>query len=392
MPPARRGCDESMTNGGEHTSRECVRCVYGTAVVPDLTFDQNGVCCMCLRYDRELSTRVRAGSAGRELLAARVEQIRHRGKSRPYDCIIGVSGGTDSTYVAYLTKELGLRALAVHLDNGWDSELAVANIERTLSILGIDLETEVLNWPEFRDLQIAFLRASTPDGEIPTDHAIQAVLWRVAARYEVSTVLSGMNFATESTSFPLQWAYGHSDWRYIKDVHRRFGTVALNSYPHFTLGYLGYVSVVRRVRTLSVLNYVDYDKTKAQQTISTELGWRDYGGKHHESIYTRFFQGYVLPRKFGIDKRYAHLSDLVRSAKMSRAEAVAELALPPYDPELQEQDRRYVLKKLRLSEADFSAIMQAAPRSFRDFQNNYHRVSRLKKLVGRLRSRGLYDL
>jgi N-acetyl sugar amidotransferase len=381
-----------MSDGGEATPQECIRCVFNTSVVPDLTFDRHGTCSMCLRYDRESSIRVKTGAEGRQLLADRVAQIQRRGASRPYDCIIGVSGGTDSTYVALLTKELGLRALAVHLDNGWDSELAVANIERTLSTLGIDLETEVLNWPEFRDLQLAFLRSSTPDGEIPTDHAIQAVLWRTAARYGVSTVISGMNFATESTSFPQQWAYGHADWRYIKDVHRRYGSVPLSSYPHFTLGYLGYVSVVRRVRTLSVLNYVDYDKAAAQQVIASDLGWRDYGGKHHESIYTRFFQGYVLPRKFGIDKRYAHVCDLVRSGKLSREDALAELARPPYDPAVQEQDRRYVLKKLRLSDAEFSAIMDAPPRTYHDFQNNYHRVARLKGLVGRLRTRGLYDL
>lgn len=208
-----------------------------------------------------------------------------------------MSGGTDSTYVAFLVKQYGLRPLAVHLDNGWDSEMAVRNIQGCIADLGIDLETHVIDWEEFRDLQLSFLRGSTPDGEVPSDHAIQALMWRSAADYGVRTIVSGMNFTTESTTVPPHWAYGHSDWRYISDVHSKFGSVRLKRSPHYNLQYLMYVNAVKRVRSLSILNYMEYDKHSVQALLKEEVGWQDYGGKHHESIYTRFFQGYVLPVK-----------------------------------------------------------------------------------------------
>jgi N-acetyl sugar amidotransferase len=300
-----------------------------------------------------------------------------------------VSGGVDSTYVAYLVKQLGLRALAVHFDNGWNSELAVKNIEHVLNKLGIDLFTYVVDWPEFRDLQVAFLKASTPDGEIPTDHAIFALLWRQASRRGIRYIISGMNFATESISIP-DWAYGHSDWRYIKDVHRRFGTQKLRTYPHFSLPYLFFVNIIRRVRTVSILNYVDYRKEEAMTLLQEQLGWRYYGGKHHESIYTRFYQGYVLPRKFGIDKRYAHLSDLINAGQMTREAAQQELAGPPYPEEVQRQDLAYVTKKLGLSAAQFDEIMRAGRKSFRDYRNSFQIVRIIKDLANWLRKSGLY--
>ncbi len=354
-----------------------------------IEFDPRGVCNHCRRYDQLLSSRVTAGEAGRRALATIVEDMKRAGQGRDYDCIIGVSGGVDSTYVAYLVRELRLRALAIHFDNGWNSELAVKNIEQVLKKLQIDLFTYVVDWPEFRDLQVAFLRASTPDGEIPTDHAINALLWGEASRRGIRYIVSGMNFATESISIP-DWAYGHSDWRYVKDVHRRHGTTRLRSYPHFSLPYIFYVNMIRRIRTVSILNYVDYSKDQAMDLLQKQLGWRYYGGKHHESIYTRFYQGYVLPKKFGIDKRYGHLSDLINAGQLSRDAALAEVQAPPYPEEQQRQDLAYVTKKLGLSAAQFEEIMQADRRSFRDFRNSYWMVQFMKKVVNRLRKQGIY--
>ena len=368
---------------------ECVRCVMNDSVDRTLVLDAAGVCHHCLRYDALLPRRVRSGAAGKEYLERRVEQIRAAGRGLDYDCVLGVSGGADSTFVAYLVKEMGLRALAVHLDNGWNSELAVANIRGALDWLGMDLDTEVLDWPEFRDLQLAFLKASTPDGEIPTDHAIQALLWRSAVKHGTKTIISGMNFRTEAFSNP-EWAYGHSDWTYIRDVHRKHGTVPLKHYPHYGLGHLLYLNA-RGVRTLSILNYVDHDKASATRTITDKLGWRDYGGKHHESVYTRFFQGYVLPTKFGIDKRYAHLSDLVKSGQLDRDAAKAELQTPPYPVELQQQDLVFVTKKLGLTTESFDALMALPVRCFRDYKNSYGKVQLMRRAVNVLRSKGLYD-
>lgn len=367
----------------------CARCIMDTTADTGIEFDEHGVCNHCRRYDQLHSSRVAAGEKGRRALAEIVEAIKRAGRGREYDCIIGVSGGVDSTYVAYLVRELGLRALAVHFDNGWNSELAVKNIEHVLKKLGIDLFTYVVDWPEFRDLQVAFLKASTPDGEIPTDHAINALLWREASRRRIRYIISGMNFATESISIP-DWAYGHSDWRYIRDVHRRFGTTRLRSYPHFSLPYLLFVNLVRRLRTVSILNYVDYRKDEAMALLENELGWKYYGGKHHESIYTRFYQGYVLPRKFGIDKRYGHLSDLINAGQVSREDALCEIEAPPYPEDLQRQDLAYVAKKLGLTAEQFTEIMAAPRRSFRDFRNSYGFVQFMRNTVNRLRRRGLY--
>jgi len=379
-----------MTATTARTFRRCTRCIMDTVADKSIVFNEQGLCHHCQRYDRLLPSRVLSGEAGRRALAARVEKIKRDGRGREYDCIIGVSGGVDSTYVAYLVKELGLRALAVHVDNGWDSELAVKNIERALNKLSIDLVTHVLDWEEFRDLQIAFLKASTPDGEIPTDHAIVSVLWREATNRRIRHIVSGMNFATESISVP-DWAYGHTDWPYIKDVHRLYGTVPLKTFPRIPLPYLlFYVNLARRVRTMSILNYVDYRKEAAVEFLQNHLGWVYYGGKHHESIYTRFYQGYVLPRKFGVDKRYGHLSDLINAGQMSREAALEEIQNPPYQEELQARDLEYVCKKMGFTPAQFDEIMATPPKSFRAYRNSFERVQMLRHAVNWFRKMGLY--
>ena len=369
--------------------RACSRCIMDTVADPKISFTERGLCHHCQRYDELVSTRRLQGEHGHQALQKLVGQIQAAGRGKEYDCIIGVSGGVDSTYVAWLVKHHGLRPLAVHFDNGWNSELATKNIERVLRNIEIDLYTYVADWKEFRDLQRAFLEASTPDGEIPTDHAISALLWSEATKRGIKYIISGMNFATESISVP-DWSYGHSDWRYIRDVHRRFGRAELKTYPHFSLPFLFYVNVLRGIRIVSILNYVDYNKEQAMQLLQNELGWKDYGGKHHESIYTRFFQGYILPRKFGVDKRYGHLSDLINAGQITRAQALAEMQRPPYPENLQQEDLVYVMKKLRLSQEQFESIMQAPTHSFRNYQNLYEPVQMLRKTVNQLRKHHLY--
>lgn len=368
---------------------ECRRCIMSTLADRSIEFDSLGICNHCRRYDELITTRTLSGAAGKAALDQIVGRIRRAGRGREYDCIVGVSGGVDSTYVAYLVKQLGLRPLAIHFDNGWDSELAIKNIERVLRVLDIDLHTHVVDWHEFRDLQLAFLRASTPDGEIPTDHGIFATLWTEAAKRGIRYIVSGMNFATEAVSVP-DWSYGHQDWRYIRDVHRIFGTVPLTTYPHYSLSGLAWMTVARRIRTVSILNYVDYHREEAMRLLQDQLGWIYYGGKHHESVYTRFWQGYVLPRKFGVDKRYGHLSDLINSGQLTRAQALEEIAKPPYPEEEQQQDLQYVVKKLGLSLAEFEQLMALPAKSFRDYRNSYQRVDTLKRMVNVLRRRGLY--
>lgn len=354
-----------------------------------IDFDSHGICNHCRRHDVLISSRVLTGEPGQQALQQLTDRMKRAGRGRGYDCIIGVSGGVDSTYVAYLVKQMGLRPLAVHFDNGWNSELAVSNIEKVLKRLQIDLFTYVVDWEEFRDLQLAYLKASTPDGEIPTDHGIFALLWTQAAKRGIKYIVSGMNFATEAVSVP-DWSYGHSDWRYIKAVHGRFGNVKLRTYPHFSLLDLAWISGVRGIRTVSILNYLDYRKEEAMRVLQDELGWVYYGGKHYESVYTRFWQGYVLPRKFAVDKRYGHLSDLINAGQLSREDALREIAEDPYPAELAELDRRYMIKKLQLTEADFEGLMAEPPRTFRDYPNNFEWVQRLKRFANFLRARGWY--
>jgi N-acetyl sugar amidotransferase len=344
--------------------RICTRCLMDTSD-PEIVFDEQGVCNHCHDYDRLMTQKAIRGEAGRVYLEHLVEKMKHDGQGKPYDCLIGVSGGVDSTYVAYLVKQMGLRPLAVHMDNGWDSELAVKNIEETLKRLGIDLYTEVLYLEEFKDLQVAFLKASTPDSEIPSDHAIWAVLGNMADKLKVKYIVSGFNVRTE-THLPRAWSYGHFDWKYIRSVYKQFGHNArLKTFPH--IGFFTYYRRLLSHRRVDILNYIDFDKTEAMKILENELGWRYYGGKHHESIYTRFYQGYILPVKFGYDKRRCHFSSLVCSGEITREAALKELEKPTYAPSMQEEDREYVVKKLDLTEPEFETIMNAPKKSFWDY-------------------------
>lgn len=331
---------------------------------PEIEFDEQGICHHCRAYDLAVRTHVLSGGEAQNELAKLAERIRRDGKGKDYDCIIGVSGGVDSTYVAYKVKELGLRPLAVHLDNGWDSELAVKNIERTLTGLKIDLHTHVIDWEEFRDLQLAFLKASTPDSEIPTDHAIVALMRQTAARLRLRFVIFGCNVRSES-HLPPAWSQGHWDWRYIKSIHRLFGTQPLRTFPH--LNFIQYYRFRLTQEWIDILNYVEYSKAEAKALLTRDLGWRDYGGKHFESIYTRFYQGYILPRKFGYDKRKMHFSSLICSNQMERAEALEALKEEPYPKDQQEADLGYVVKKLGITHTEFEEIMQRPCMSYWDY-------------------------
>jgi N-acetyl sugar amidotransferase len=344
---------------------------------PGITFDASGVCNHCRRYDELVATRVFTHRT--EALQKLVGAIKSDGRGKRYDCVIGVSGGVDSTYVAYLVKQLGLRPLAVLLDNGWDHELAVANIEKVLKRLGIDLYTHVIDWLEFRDLQLSFLKASTPDGEIPTDHAIFALLYQVAAREGVRWILPGTNVATEGI-LPQAWSYGYFDWKYVAGIQQRFGTRRLSTYPHMGLARLGYYAGVRRIRMVSLLNYVEYDKGNVMAILQRDLGWTSYGDKHHESIYTRFFQAYILPHKFNIDKRKAHFSSLICSGQMVRQRALESMQQAPYPAEQAAADREYAIKKFGITEAEFERIMALPLRTYRDYPNTAELMDRVKRL------------
>jgi len=335
----------------------CTKTVMDTSD-PDITFDGNGVCNYWHEW-QALQKTLPTVEERRAKLAATVAEIKLRGAGRPHDCILGLSGGVDSSYLAHLCNELGLRPLVIHFDNGWNNELAVSNIEQMVTKLGLDLHTFVMDWPEFRDLQRAYFKASVLDLEVPTDHMIFGALYKVAAKRDIKYIISGNNMATEWL-LPRKWYYSKFDLANLKAIHKRFGNEPFKKLPALGIWQSAGYTLLRGITDVKLLDMVpEYRKTDAKRLLIEQYGWREYGGKHYESIFTRFFQGYILPRKFGIDKRKAHLSNLILSGEITREQALAELQQPTYDERLQQQDKIYVAKKLGFTDAEFEAVLSA---------------------------------
>ena len=359
--------------------RTCTQCIMDTSD-PNIIFDENGVCNHCHEYKDLINSKNYLNKKQPNSLEKIVNKIKMAGKGKKYDCLIGVSGGVDSTYTAYIVKELGLRPLAIHLDNGWDSELAVDNIEKTLKKLNINLHTYVLDWEEFKDLQLSFLKASTPDLEIPTDHALIAIHYKAAVNNGLKYIISGHNVATESGG-SAAWSQGHGDWLYIKGIQKKFGTKKLKTFFHYGPWRFFYYALIKKLKWIPILDYLDYNKKNVTEILQKKLGWRYYGGKHYKSVYTRFYQGYILPKKFGFNKRKAHLSSLIWSGQMSRQEALAELAKNDYPDELQQADKEYVIKKLGISTEEFERIMTLPSKTFWNYLSYKKILSKFRLLM-----------
>lgn len=374
----------SITSTSDPGYQRCSLSVMDNIADPDIRFDEAGVCHYYQEYREKEAVNCIKGDLARRMLEKVIETIQVSGKGRKYDCIMGLSGGVDSSYLAYLAHSYGLRPLAVHFDNGWNSELAVMNIEQIIRRLGFDLHTYVIHWSEFRNLQLAYLRASVVDIEAITDHAIIAVLNQLAKQFGISYILSGTNVQTEST-MPRSWIFPKTDPVNIRSIFRAHGEGSLKSYPFIRPRMHRLYQSIKDVQSISLLNLVEYKKNAVKETLQREFGWRDYGGKHYESIWTRFFQGYILPKKFHIDKRKPHLSDLIFAGQMTKDEALLELSKPIYDEELLLQDKAFVLKKLELSEVEFNHLMSLPPRSHYEFdfekplEARYPLLSPLKK-------------
>lgn len=348
----------------------CKRCVMDTTD-PHISFDENGVCNYCTKY---LNSDFKYKPEKENHLLRVIDEIKQKGKGNKYDCIIGVSGGVDSTYVAYEVKKRGLRPLAVHLDNGWDSELAVNNIHKTLEKLNIDLFTYVIDWNEFKDLQMSFLKASIPGMEVPTDHAIISILNKVAAKNNIKYIINGSNNSSEFIMSPA-WSEGEAqrDWLLIKNIQKQFGSRKLRTFPRTTFFDFIYYKAVKKITVVNILNYIDFSKQKGMELIQNELGWVYYGGKHYESIYTRFTQAYIQPKKFDIDKRKAHHSNLICAGELTREQALHDLTMSAYkDENMEKMDTVYFMKKLDLSETDFQDIMNAPVKTYKDFKGYFN--------------------
>lgn len=341
----------------------CTKCVMDTSD-KDIFFDEQGVCNHCASAQKVLDNV--AKKVADFDVQSYVEKVKREGKGKQYDCIVGISGGVDSCYCIYLAKKYGLRPLAVHIDNGWNSEVSVQNVKKLLESMDVDLYTYEVNWQEFRELQLAFLRSSTPDSEIPTDQMIMPVLGMVAHKYGVKTIWTGANETSESI-LPASWSHGHKDWKYVKSVYKQFGKGRLKSYPYFNRWDLIYFYL--KFEWFDILNYIDYNKEEAKRMLIEKFDWNDYGGKHHESFYTKFYQTYILPVKFGFDKRRMHASSLINAGQMTREEALKELETLPYDEKSIESDIEYFINKMEITREEFDDIMQKPTKSFWDYPN-----------------------
>lgn len=353
--------------------RVCTHCVMDTSD-PNIEFDEDGVCNHCKEADAALSAwreQIEADVASRT-----IDEIKRSGRGKRYDCIIGLSGGADSSYLAFKAVEQGLRPLVLHLDNGWDSELAVQNIENIVRKLDLDLHTHVIDWPEFRDLQLSYIKASVIDIEVPTDHAIAALEYREAVRRGIGYILTGWNTATESI-LPRAWFHPKSDLKNLKEINKAHGSIPLKTYPTMSFYRQRYYERVKGISSVPLLDLMRYEKKEALDELQDQLGWRPYTGKHGESVFTRFYQGYILPRKFGVDKRKAHLSSLICAGQTSRAQALDALQLPPLSEEEAKDEKVFVTKKLRLSEDEFDRYMQQSPRAHEEYPSDFTRIERL---------------
>jgi len=355
-----------MTEGEGKKMPLCSTCILD-ASVPDIVFDASGECNYC-KLHASLEKDYPLGEKGRADFEKLAEEIRKKGKGKPYDCIVGVSGGTDSTYLLLLAKEYGLRPLAVNVDNGWHSDIAISNIRKSLSILGIDLRTYVIDWQEMRNIHLAFLRASLPWPDGSTDIAIVSALYRMAAKENIRYVLIGHDFRSEGKQ-PLEWTY--TDGKMVKAITEKFARIKIKSFPNLTLFDYLYYGFLKKTTLVRPYWYIKYHNPLAQEIIKEKLGWQYYGGHHHENLFTKFIIAYWLPEKFGIDKRKVTLSAYVRSGFISREQALLELEKPPYESAKLESDRSYVLKKLEITGEEFDSLMHAPNKSFRDYPSYY---------------------
>ena len=359
-----------------NSKKICTRCIIDSTV-PGVEFDQNGECNYCKIHDALVEAYPR-GEKGQKILEKTISEVKKDGRNNQYDCIVGVSGGTDSTYLLSYLKEKGLRPLAVHFDNGWDSEIAVNNIKKLIGTMEVDLQTYVVDWEEFKDILISYLKSSIPWADNPTDIGITASLYKVAAEEKVRYIFVGNDFRSEGKQ-PTEWTYG--DGKLVASIQKKFGDKKLKTFPNLTLSSLIINAFIKRIRLVRPFYHIPYNKQDAKKILEEKFDWQDYGGHHYESIYTRFVYSTYLPVKYGIDKRMISLSAQTRSGVIKREDALREFSEPPISVERRKSDIEYIEKKLELSEEDFEYIMNLPPKAFTDYPSYYPTISRFRGVV-----------
>ncbi|MGA2263183.1 MAG: N-acetyl sugar amidotransferase [Acidobacteriota bacterium] len=349
----------------------CSHCIMDTTD-PSISFDHRGWCDYCRNYYENIAPHWHPDEASEKRLAEIVTKIKESQKSQEYDCLIGLSGGVDSSYVAHIAKtRLGLRPLLYHVDTGWNSDVSVSNIQKLVDGLGLDLFTEVIDWEEMKDLQLAFFRAQVANIDIPQELGLFSSLYNFAVRRKFKYVLTGANYSTECVREPHEWgAYYPTDMRFVRDVHRRYGRCPLETFPTADIfTYKLYYRFLKGVRIVRSLNYIPYLKSTAIDELTRLYGWRAYAQKHHESRFTRFVECYWLPKKFGYERRKAHLSSLVLTGQMTREEALARIATPELDDHTMREEFDFVAKKLSLTPSELQALFDGENKTYRDYKN-----------------------
>ena len=348
----------------------CSRCVMDTSD-PGIHVNDTGVCDHCVEFEHQVKPNWHTDERGHRELEKLIVDIKRTGKKHDFDCILGLSGGVDSSFMLHMAvKEFGLRPLVFHVDGGWNSELAVHNINVMIDKLGLDLYTEVINWEEMRDFQLSWFKSGVPHIDIPQDHAFIATLYNFAAKHGIRYILNGGNISTECVRYPLEYYYYGTDMFQIRDIMKRFGTVPMKTYPFSSVfRHKIYLRYIRRLRVVKALNYIPYNKEMALKLLEAEYGWKPYPQKHFESRFTRFFEGYWLPERFGFDVRRVQFSSLILTGQLTREEALKKLESPPYDPALIQQDFNYVATKLGITQQELKSYLTMPKKFYWDYRN-----------------------
>lgn len=348
----------------------CTHCVMDTTDSA-ITFDARGVCDHCRTFETQIRPSWHTDARGRAELDRLVAKIKQAGEGKDFDCIIGVSGGIDSSYLTWLAKhELGLRPLVFHVDAGWNSQEAVNNIEKLIEHLDLDLYTYVVDWEEMRDLQLAFFKSGVPHIDTPQDHVFFATMYKFATEHDVRYILTGANYSTECIRNPLEWMYYQSDSIQLRDIHQQFGARPLARFPTTSiLRHKVYLPYVKGIQVVKPLNYMPYIKEEAVRLLTEEIGWQPYPQKHFESRFTRFYEAYWLPTRFGYDTRRVQFSSLILTGQMTREEALAKLETPAYDPETIAHDKEFVAAKLDITVAELDSYLHLPKRTYRDYKS-----------------------
>ena len=356
----------------------CKRCVMDTSD-EDIVFDEKGYCNHCTNYFEKIKNRTYVGKETEKELKTIIKKIKNSGKNKKYDCLIGISGGIDSSYVCYIAKQYELRPLLIYIDNGWYSDYSRKNIQNISKITGFEYQTYKLDEAEFNDLQLSFLKASVPETGTPIDNIIQGVLHKVAAQNDIKFIISGSNFATEGI-LPKTWQYDAKDLKYLKAIHKEFGLIPIKKTPLFDWKREIYYKFIKKIKIIYILNYVPFSLDDVLQTLKDKLNWEYYGGKHYESHYTTLIHSYYLPKKFNIEYRRATLATRICNNQISRNEALEILNEKPYDEEAIKEKVNFVIKKFGISLDEFNAIMNDKPKNYRDYPNSEKKLQFIYKI------------